>query len=120
LTALVITNDVDHMSNTREPRKIEHPDQTAEQSGDSGLLDVAAGTHAGHLPGVSTEWPRTTDGRLICSPVRPMPADARVTFGGSALWQHGDVEDIGECADGCCDRKRCKSCGVRWLASYGR
>lgn len=73
-----------------------------------------------NVPAVTTEWPRTDDGRLICTPDRPMPDDARREFGGSARWQHSDVEDIGECAEGCCDRMRCKSCGVRWIASYGR
>jgi hypothetical protein len=79
------------------------------------VLDDAAEPESGHtvagederrLPGVTTEWPRTDSGRLICTPDRPMPEDARTTFGGSALWQHSDVEDIGECSDGCCDRMR--------------
>jgi hypothetical protein len=82
-------------------------------------LEVIGGEGA-RVPAVATNWPRTACGRLICTPERPMPQDARKAFGGSALWQHSDVEDIGECSDGCCDRKRCKSCGVRWLASYGR
>jgi hypothetical protein len=120
LTAFEITKDITTMTKLIHQPVRQAPQVDVEQSGDSGSLEGEAATDAGCLPGVTTGWPRTADGRLICTPDRPMPVDARMTFGGSALWQHGDVEDIGECADGCCDRKRCKSCGVRWLASYGR
>ncbi len=64
-------------------------------------------------------WPRSSDGRYICSPDRPMPTEHRATFGGSARWIHTDTKDVGECYDGCCDRIECSACGVRWRSGGG-
>lgn len=47
-------------------------------------------------------------GRQICYPDNPMPP------GASGRWAHTNVEDDGECSDGCCDYFRCKDCGLRW------
>ena len=50
----------------------------------------------------------TTTGRQICSPEHPMPK------GDPGRWAHTNVEDAGECSDGCCDYFRCKDCGHHW------
>lgn len=46
--------------------------------------------------------------RQRCTPMTPMPA------GAPGQWEHEVTEDAGECADGCCDYVRCKTCGTRW------
>ena len=48
------------------------------------------------------------NGRLVCSPEHPMPQ------GAAGRWEHTNVEDAGECLDGCCDYYRCKDCGHTW------
>lgn len=56
------------------------------------------------------DWPRNDDGFLICSPEKPMPKEAW-----QMRWAHTNVEDIGECSSGCCDKKRCVDCGHSWV-----
>jgi hypothetical protein len=34
--------------------------------------------------------------------------------GASGRWSHADVEEVGECADGCCADYRCRICGHQW------
>lgn len=63
------------------------------------------------------EWPRASDGRLICTPALPMPPDHRERFG-HARWQHEETESTGETSDGAGDHFRCKSCGVTWTCYY--
>lgn len=46
--------------------------------------------------------------RQICSPESPMPN------GAPGRWAHTNVEEIGECVDGCCADYRCKDCGHEW------
>lgn len=62
---------------------------------------------------IPVDWPRDpANGRLLCSPERPMPKGAR---GG---WAHTNVETISSDADFSLgieyDKKRCRNCGIEW------
>lgn len=54
------------------------------------------------------DWPRAASGRYLCTPERPMPANA------PGQWEHRGGVDDGECYEGCCDDYRCKDCDARW------
>lgn len=54
-----------------------------------------------------TDWPRR-DGRLLCTPERPMPK------GADGAWLHPWATIVGDCFEGCCDDYRCFACGHEW------
>lgn len=60
------------------------------------------------------DWPRNPEnGRLICTPEKPMPKGWQV-FG---RWEHTNVTEDGDgCFDGCCADYLCKDCEHRWRA----
>jgi len=60
-----------------------------------------------------SEWPRDpANGRLLCTPQRPMPK------GAAGLWSHTSVVLDGGCDEGCCDDFKCTDCGARWRVEY--
>ena len=68
-------------------------------------IDMAEDRGAAGAP----DWPRDPkNGRLLCAPERPMPR------GAEGRWSHSDVQETGECSDGCCAYYRCVSCGASW------
>jgi hypothetical protein len=59
------------------------------------------------------DWPvDPADGRLICTPERPMPKNAK------GQWSHPAAELVGDCGDGCCDDFRCPACGAEWRCEW--
>jgi hypothetical protein len=59
------------------------------------------------------ELTQLAGGRYVCTEHHPYDRD---TFAGpeGARVIHPAAEDVGECAEGCCDRYRCPRCGTVW------
>jgi hypothetical protein len=58
---------------------------------------------------IASDWPRDpANGRLLCSPARPMP------HGAKGSWAHTNVVGDGGCSEGCCDDYKCTDCGATW------
>lgn len=62
---------------------------------------------------VAADWPRDeANGRLLCSPERPMPKNA------AGLWSHTGTKSDGGCFEGCCDDYKCEDCGATWRVEH--
>jgi hypothetical protein len=57
-------------------------------------------------------WPKTKNGRNLCSPAHPMPR------GASGLWEHTNTEEVGDQTNGYPGGDiitiRCNDCGEKW------
>jgi hypothetical protein len=64
------------------------------------------------------DWPKTPDGRLLCSPEHPMPIGNGAAH--EKRWAHTNCHEVGEQRDGwpCGDEvtMQCKDCGLTWTA----
>jgi hypothetical protein len=70
-----------------------------------GCPDCCVAANAALAP--SPDWPMdVSNGRLLCTPERPRPADAK------GRWAHRDIENTH--AGDYTDDWRCKACGVEW------
>lgn len=65
-----------------------------------------------------TNWPRTKDGRLICSPEHPFPIGNGTAD--NFRWAHTNCEEVGTQKDGWpfgdTVTMQCKDCGLHWTA----
>jgi hypothetical protein len=63
-------------------------------------------------------WPRTPDGRLICSPEHPFPIGCGEAYG--PRWAHTNCGEVGEQEDGYPSgdtvTMKCADCGYHWTA----
>ena len=54
-----------------------------------------------------TDWPRDpTNGRLMCTPAKPMPE------GAPGQWAHTNISCVLD--EGDYEKRRCDDCGVSW------
>ena len=64
------------------------------------------------------DWPRTDDGRLICSPKHPLPVGNGNAYG--RRWAHTNCGEVGPQKGGypCGDyvTMACNDCGLHWEA----
>lgn len=62
------------------------------------------------------DWPRTPDGRLLCSPEHPFPMGNGAAY--MKRWAHTGAQEVGPQRDGwpCGDTvtMACKDCGLHW------
>lgn len=64
------------------------------------------------------DWPKTPDGRLLCSPLQPMPIGNGEAH--EHRWAHTNAKEVGSQKDGWPSGDRitmeCKDCGLTWDA----
>lgn len=89
------------------------------------MLDVIAteAIEAGAPPVMVPEepfaqWPRTPDGRLICSPEHPFPIGCGPAY--NLRWAHTNCGEVGKLEDGWPSgdtvTMKCRDCGFHWTA----
>jgi hypothetical protein len=64
------------------------------------------------MSNVLDNWPRDAEGRYLCTPERPMPAERDRDMTGQR-WVHADAHEEDSGSDYSAIYK-CRSCGHRW------
>jgi len=69
-------------------------------------------------PAQFEDWPRTPNGRLVCSPEHPMPIGNGNAH--ALRWVHTNCGEVGEQVNGWPSgdvvTMACKDCGLHWTA----